>query len=61
MNSYSKISDLIKSNDIKLNKIFNMNGQKIIKSYQKGNTLYMSMSTKKMNDSLNTEVSFGKH
>ena len=60
LNSYSKISDLIKSNDVKLNNIFNINGQKIIKSYQKGNTLYMSMSTKKMNDSLNTGSKFWK-
>ena len=34
--------------------------QKIIKSYQKGNTLYMSMSTKEMNDSLNTGSKFWK-
>ena len=60
LNSYSKISDLIKSNDVKLNNIFNVNGQKIIKSYQKGNTLYMSMSTKKINNSLNTGSKFWK-
>ena len=59
LNSYSKISDLIKSNDVKLNNIFNINGQKIIKSYQKGNTLYMSVSTKK-NNSLNTGSKFWK-
>jgi len=60
LNSYSKISDLIKSNDVKLNNIFNISGQKIIKSYQKGNTLYMSMSTKKINNSLNTGSKFWK-
>ena len=60
LSSYSKISDLIKSNDVKLNNIFNINGHKIIKSYEKGNTLYMSMSTKKMNDSLNTGSKFWK-
>ena len=60
LNSYSKISDLIKSNDVKLNSIFNINGHKIIKSYQKGNTLYMSMSTKKINNPLNTGSKFWK-
>ena len=60
LNSYSKISDLIKSNDVKLNNIFNINGHKIIKSYQKGNTLYMSMSTKKINYSLDTGSKFWK-
>jgi hypothetical protein len=60
LNSYSKISDLIKSNDVKLNNIFNISGQKIIKSYQKGNTLYMSMSTEKINNSLNTGSKFWK-
>jgi len=60
LNSYSKISDLIKKNDAKLNNIFNINGQKIIKSYQKGNTLYMSMSTKKINNFLNTGSKFWK-
>ena len=60
LNSYSKISDLIKSNDVKLNNIFNISGQKIIKSYQKGNTLYMSVSTKKINNSLNTGSKFWK-
>ena len=60
LNSYSKFSDLIKSNDVKLNNIFNINGQKIIKSYEKGNTLYMSMSTKKINNSLNMGSRFWK-
>ena len=60
LNSYSKISDLIKSNDVKLNKIFNMNGQKIIKSYQKGNTLYMSLSKNKTSNVLNTGSKFWK-
>ena len=60
LNSYSKISDLIKSNDIKINNIFNVNGQKIIKSYQMGNTLYMSMYTEKISNSLNTGSKFWK-
>ena len=46
LSSYSKISDFIKSSDSKLNNIFNLRGHKIIKSYQKENTLYMSLSTK---------------
>ena len=60
LSSYSKISDLIKRNDVKLNNIFNINGHKIIKSYQKGNTLYMSVSTKKISNSLNTGSKFWK-
>jgi len=60
LNSYSKISDLIKNNDVKLNNIFNLNDHKIIKSYEKGNTIYMSMSTKKISNSLNTGSKFWK-
>ena len=60
LSSYSKISDLIKSNDVKLNNIFNINGHKIIKSYQKANTLYMSVSTKQINNALNTGSKFWK-
>ena len=60
LNSYSKISDLIKSNDVKLNNIFNINGHKIIKSYQKDNILYMSLSAKQINNSLNTGSKFWK-
>ena len=60
LNSYSKISDLIKSNDVKLNNIFNINGHKIIKSYQKDNILYMSLSAKQIDNSLNTGSKFWK-
>ena len=60
LSSYSKISDLIKSNDVKLNNIFNISGHKIIKSYQKGNTLYMSVFAKQIDNSLNTGSKFWK-
>ena len=60
LNSYSKISDLIESNDVKINNIFNISGHKIIKSYQKANTIYMSVSTKQINNALNTGSKFWK-
>ena len=60
LSSYSKISDFIKSSDIKLNNIFNISGYKIIKSYQIGNTLYMSVSTKQIDNALNTGSKFWK-
>ena len=60
LSSYSKISDLIKSNDVKLTNIFNINGHKIIKSYQKGNTLYMSVSKTNIKNALNTGSKFWK-
>tara|TARA_B100001057_G_C22732611_1_gene904446 strand:+ start:554 stop:1165 length:612 start_codon:yes stop_codon:yes gene_type:complete len=60
LSSYSKITDLIKSNDVKLNNIFNISGHKIIKSYQKGNTLYMSVFAKQIDNSLNTGSKFWK-
>ena len=60
LSSYSKISDLFNSNDVKLNNIFNINGHKIVKSYQKGNTLYMSVSTQQINNDLNTGGKFWK-
>ena len=60
LSSYSKISDLIKRNDAKLNNIFNVNGHKIIKSYQKGNTLYLSLSTKNTSNVLDTGSKFWK-
>ena len=60
LSSYSKISDFIKSSDVLLNNIFNINGHKIIKSYQKGNTLYMSLSTKKTSNVLNTGSKYWK-
>ena len=36
LNSYSKISDLIKKNDVKLNNLFNMNGPKNYQILSKG-------------------------
>ena len=60
LSTYSKISDLVKSNDVKLNNIFNISGHKIIKSYQKGNTLYMSVFAKQIDNSLNTGSKFWK-
>ena len=60
LNSYSKISDFIKSTDVKLNYIFNISDHKIIKSYLKANTLYMSLSANNKNDILNTGSRFWK-
>ncbi|MFL2801297.1 MAG: hypothetical protein ACJ0DD_00850 [Paracoccaceae bacterium] len=60
LNSYSKISDFIKSTDVKLNYIFNISDHKIIKSYQKGNTLYMSLYANNKKDILNTGSRFWK-
>ena len=57
---YSKISDFIKTNDSTINNLFKSNGHKIIKSYQKGNTLYMSLSKNKTSNVLNTGSKFWK-
>ena len=60
LNKFSKISDFIGSTGKDLNYILGNNGQKINNSYQKGNTLFISMSKNNNNNILNTGNKFWK-
>ena len=54
INKFKKISDIIKSKDVKLKNIFKTNNLEINKYYQKGNTIYMSLLSKNRDNTLGT-------
>ena len=54
LNEFKKISDLIKSKDVKLKNIFKTNNLEINKYYQKENTIYMSLLSKNRDNTLGT-------
>ena len=54
MNKFNKISDFIKSKDVKLDYIFKTNNLEINKYYQKENTIYMSLLSKNRDNALGT-------
>lgn len=54
LNKFKKISDIIKSKDVKLKNIFKTNNLEINKYYQKGNTIYMSLLSKNRDNTLGT-------
>ena len=54
LNEFKKISDIIKSKDVKLKNIFKTNNLEINKYYQKGNTIYMSLLSKNRDNTLGT-------
>ena len=54
LNKFNKISDFIKSKDVKLDYIFKTNNLEINKYYQKENTIYMSLLSKNRDNALGT-------
>ena len=54
LNKFNKISDFIKSKDVKLENIFKTNNLEINKYYQKENTIYMSLLSKNTDSTLGT-------
>tara|TARA_A100001011_G_scaffold292023_1_gene303674 strand:+ start:638 stop:1261 length:624 start_codon:yes stop_codon:yes gene_type:complete len=58
LNKYPKIYDFIKSTGNSLNQIFNKSGQKVNKTYQKGNTIYISLSERSSSNDLETGNKF---
>ncbi len=54
LNKFKKISDIIKSKDVKLKNIFKTNNLEINKYYQKDNTIYMSLLSKNRDNTLGT-------
>ena len=54
LNKFNKISDFIKSKDVKLENIFKTNNLEINKYYQKDNTIYMSLLSKNRDNTLGT-------
>ena len=54
LNKFNKISDFIKSKDVKLDYIFKTNNLEINKYYQKENTIYMSLLSKNTDNTLGT-------
>lgn len=60
LNSYLTISDFINSTNVKLNSIFNLTNNKIVKSYQRENTLYLSLTSNNVDNSLGISNKFWK-
>ena len=54
LNEFKKISDFIKSKDIKLKNILKINNLEINKYYQNENTIYMSLLSKNRDNTLGT-------
>ena len=62
LNKFNKISDFIKSKDVKLDYIFKTNNLEINKYYQKENTIYMSLLSKNRDNALCTNcLSLERH
>ena len=54
LNKFNKISDFIKSKDVKLENLFKTKNLEINKYYQKENTIYMSLLSKNTDNTLGT-------